>query len=93
MQHVQAATHVILTVAMATLQLLMCRRGEDIVLVTLNHLDTVRKLVGDSDIHIGLIDNAIKILTDVSTMLFPAHQSYKHCFSFIVGSLHQSSSY
>lgn len=51
------------------LQMLMCRRGEDIMLVTLNHLDTIRKLVGDSDHHIGLIDSSIKILADVSTIM------------------------
>ena len=49
------------------MQLLMCRRGEDIILVTLNHLDTIRKLVGaTAEYHIGLIDHAIKTLTDVS---------------------------
>ena len=35
--------------------------------MTLNHLDTVRRLVGENaEHHIGLVDNAIKILTDVS---------------------------
>lgn len=47
-------------------QMLMCRRGEDIILVTLNHLDTIRKLVGNSDHHLGLIDTSIKTLVDVS---------------------------
>lgn len=47
-------------------QMLMCRRGEDIILVTLNHLDTIRKLVGDSEYHLGLIDTSIKTLVDVS---------------------------
>ena len=50
-------------------QLLMCRRGEDIILVTLNHLDTIRKLVGDSDHHRGLIDASIKTLVEVSVIL------------------------
>lgn len=45
-------------------QLLMCRRGEDIILVTLNHLDTIKKLVGDSDHHLGLVDSSIKTLTE-----------------------------
>ncbi len=43
----------------------MCRRGEDVILVTLNHLDTIRKLLGESDHHINLLDSAIKIITDV----------------------------
>ena len=46
----------------------MCRRGEDIILITLNHLDTIRKLIGDSDRHLGLMDFAIKTLTDVGNI-------------------------
>ena len=48
------------------IQLLMCRRGEDIILITLNHLDTIRKLIGNSEHHLDLIDSAIKTLTEVS---------------------------
>lgn len=44
----------------------MCRRGEDIILITLNHLDTIRKLIGSSEHHLDLIDSAIKTLTEVS---------------------------
>lgn len=61
-----------LMVMAAKYQMLMCRRGEDIILVTLNHLDTIRKLVGDSDHHLGLIDVSIKILADFYSRLSAA---------------------
>ena len=51
------------------IQFLMCRRGEDIILVTLNHIDTVRSLVGDSQQHIAMLDSATKTLVDVSHRL------------------------
>lgn len=44
----------------------MCRRGEDIILITLNHLDNIRKLIGNSEHHLDLVDSAIKTLTEVS---------------------------
>ncbi len=43
----------------------MCRRGEDVILVTLNHIDTIRNLVGESEHHISLLDSATKTLVDV----------------------------
>ena len=43
----------------------MCRRGEDVILVTLNHLDNIRKMVGESDYHLSLVDSAIRDLTEV----------------------------
>jgi len=51
-------------------QLLMCRRGEDVILVTLNHIDTVRALVGDSQQHIAMLDSATKSMVDVSEWPF-----------------------
>lgn len=58
-----------LMVMAAKYQMLMCRRGEDIILVTLNHLDTIRKLVGESEHHLGLIDSSIRTLTDFYSRL------------------------
>lgn len=70
--------------ATTNLQLLMCRRGEDIILVTLNHLDTIRKLVGESaEYHISLIDTAIKTLTDVRVV----HLVYYLCVYDVVSVL------
>lgn len=38
-------------------QLLLCLRAEDVILVTFNHLDAVRDMVGDSDKHISLLNS------------------------------------
>lgn len=56
----------------------MCRRGEDIVLVTLNHIDTMRKLVGDSHYHIILLDTATKTLVDVSYLCYRRARNVEH---------------
>lgn len=50
---------------------MMCRRGEDIILVTLNHLDAIRNLLGNSEVHINMLDTAIKTLADVSAYPVP----------------------
>ncbi len=49
------------------LQILLCRRAEDVILVTLNHLDTIRALVGDSDNHSIMLNSACKTVGNVST--------------------------
>lgn len=51
------------------LQLLLCRRGEDVILVSFNHLDTIRELVGDSESHVAMVDYACKVMADVSSIL------------------------
>ncbi|XP_064404156.1 protein OSCP1-like [Halichondria panicea] len=43
-------------------QILLCRRAEDVILVTLNHLDTIRALVGDSDNHSIMLNSACKTI-------------------------------
>ena len=44
------------------------------ILVSLNHLDTIRELVGGSESHVAMVDYACKVLTDVrSTLLLPDH--------------------
>lgn len=47
-------------------QIMMCRRAEDVILVTLNHLDTIRTLVGNSDNHNIMLNSTIKTVVDVS---------------------------
>ena len=44
----------------------MCRLGEDIILVTLNHMDTIRDMLGGSQCHVSMLDSATKTLVDVS---------------------------
>ena len=49
-------------------QVLLCKRGEDVILVTLNHLDAIRELVSSSDTHVAMVNSACRILTDVSSL-------------------------
>ena len=46
-------------------QVMMCKSGEELLLVTLNHLDGIRKLIGSSDKHISLVDQTCIKLTEV----------------------------
>jgi len=50
-------------------QLLLCKRGEDVILVTLNHLDTIREFVASSGKHVALINSACKELTEYYSCL------------------------
>ena len=36
------------------------------ILVTFNHLDTIRDMVGDSETHISMLNSACKTTSDVS---------------------------
>ncbi len=44
----------------------MCRRSEDVISVTLNHLDMIRQFVSSSDTHVAMVNAACRTLTDVS---------------------------
>ena len=59
-------------------QVLLCKRGEDVILVTLNHLDSIRELVGDSEKHISMLNTACKTVTDVcgQKLIFPCIPFY-----------------
>ena len=42
------------------------------ILVSFNHLDTIRELVGDSESHLAMVDYACKVMADVSSLLVPS---------------------
>ena len=62
------------------------------ILVSFNHLDTIRELVGDSESHVAMVDYTCKVLADVrSTLLLSDHYWTSLFFcSFMDGSLRPS---
>ena len=63
----------------------MCGRAEDIILVTFNHLDTIRSLIGDSAPHIAILNSTARTITDVSTHTYtPTVHTFTTRFFLIV---------
>ena len=47
----------------------MCRQGEEIIPITLNHFDGIKEYLGDSKSHVALMETAFKTLTDVRNFI------------------------
>lgn len=66
------------TIIPSSPQVLLCQRAEDVILVTFNHIDTIRTLVGDSEAHIGMLNSTCEIIRSVSAnyLLFTTSTHY-----------------
>ena len=53
---------------MCVVQVIMCRKPEEVLLVTFNHLDGMREYMGGSPVHIDLINNVHRRTREVSLL-------------------------
>lgn len=53
-------------------QVLLCKQPEDVILVTLNHLDAIREFVSSSEEHVAMVNSAARTFTDFYSRLTPA---------------------